>query len=275
MLKDQLNKARKEGYALGQFNFCTLEQLQGIVAASEETSVPLICGTSGGEVKFMGVREAAALLGIMRERTGASVFLNLDHGRDIDLIKEAVDCGYDGVHFDGSHLPLEENIRLTKEVVSYAHEKGVFVEGEVGKVKGKSIPHASEIEEVILTSMEKIVRFIKETGVDSIALDVGSVHGIYSHAPSIEFKRISETKETGCFVVLHGGSGIEEEDIKESIRRGVVKININTELRIVWRDAIYGKMDKDKEEVVPYNILPLAREATKEKVKNLINLFKS
>lgn len=274
MLRNHLNKAREEGYALGQFNFCTLEQLQGIMLASKELSAPLICGTSGGEVDFIGVKEAASLVSLMRERMDIPVFLNLDHGRDINLIKEAIDCGYDGVHFDGSHLPFEENLKLTKEVVAYAKDRGVVVEGEVGKVSGKSVLHNSKIEPSTLTSMEKIVRFVGETGVDSIALDVGTAHGIYSEAPSIEFERIDEAAKTGSFIVLHGGSGVEEEDIKESIRRGVVKININTELRIIWRDSLYKKMSENLEEVVPYNILPTAREATKERVKTLINLFK-
>ncbi len=274
MLKDHLNKARERAFALGQFNFSTLEQLQGIMLASKELSAPLICGTSSGEVDFLGVAEAASLVSIMREKMNVPVFLNLDHGRDLETIKKAIECGYDAVHFDGSHLPMEENIEITKKVVLEAHKKGVLVEGEVGKMKGESTLHDTPAEKPTLTSMEKIVKFTKETEVDSIALDVGSVHGIYADAPVIDFDRIEKAKnETGCFIVLHGGSGVEEKDMREGIKRGVVKVNVNTELRAVWRDALYREMTENKKEIVPYKILPAAREATREKVKKMIKLF--
>ncbi len=275
-IKQYLTKAKEEKFALGQFNFCTLEQFQGIVQAAKKTSSPIICGVSGGEAEFLGIEEAAALVRIARERDGVAIFLNLDHGKDVDIIKRAVDIGYDAVHFDGSDLSFEENVKFTKEVVSYARKREVIVEGEIGKIEGSSVPSDQETEELILTSMEKVVRFTKHTGIDSIALDVGTLHGTYANAPKVHFDRIKQAgKETGSFIVLHGGSGVNDDDIRKAVETGVVKININTELRVVWKNALYGIMKENLEEVVPYNILPAVREAVVSKVEEKIKLFNS
>ncbi len=275
-LKYYLNKAREEGFALGQFNFCTIEQLKGIISASEETSAPVICGVSPGEADFVGVEEVAALINIMRRKRGVPAFLNLDHGRDLGTVKKAIDLRYDAVHFDGSNLPFEKNVALTKKVVSYAQKRGVLVEGEVGKIEGKSVIGGEKIDQPTLTSMEKIVSFIRQTGVDSIALDIGTLHGVYSSSPEICFERINKTvEETDSFVVMHGGSGVDDEDMREAIKRGVVKVNVNTDLRMVWRSAIYNKMSADPEEITPYNILSFAVKEVCVKTKQKISLFGS
>ncbi len=275
-LKYYLNKAKENKFALGQFNFCTLEQLKGISSASKEVRAPIVCGTSGGEIDFIGMEEAIALVHIIRRRMNIPVFLNLDHGKDLSIIKKAVDLGYDSVHFDGSALSFEKNIELTKKVVSYAKKRGVLVEGEVAKIEGRSIFNEEKSHTPILTSMEKIVRFTKHTRVDSIALDVGTLHGVYSDSPKIHFERIDRAvKETDSFVVLHGGSGVTDNDTKEAIRRGAVKININTDLRIAWRDALHKKMIDDPKEVIPYNILPAVEDAVRLKTKEKIILFGS
>ncbi len=275
-LIDYLNKAKNENFAIGQFNFSTIDQLQGIAKASLEMSAPVICGTSTGEAQFFGMYEAVAMVKALREERGVPIFINLDHGKDIDLIKKAVDIGYDAVHFDGSELDIEDNISLAKEVVDYAKNKDVVVEGEVGKIGGSSSVHEDKLEQSTLTSMDKIVRFIKETGVDTLALDAGTVHGVYSNSPEIDFNRIEEASiKTNSFIVLHGGSGVEDEDIKEAVKKGVVKININTELRAVWRDALYKEMSDNPKQIVPYKILCASRDAVSKKTKQKIILFGS
>jgi fructose-bisphosphate aldolase class II len=274
-LKDIFEDARKNKYAVGQFNFSSLEQLQGIVMAGEKTKTPLICGTSSGESDFFGMEEAVACVKIMRERSGIPVFLNLDHGKDIEKIKGAIDAGYDMVHFDGSKMSLQESIEKAKEVVSYAKEKNVIVEGEISEIKGSSTFSDKKIEKTELKDIEEVVDFIKESEIDCIALDVGSVHGVYKDNPEIKPERVSELLEKiNCFVVLHGGSGILDEDVRKVISSGVVKVNINTELRFAWKKAIEGKMKKDPREIVPYKILPLARDAVYKKVIEKITLFK-
>ncbi len=273
-LKEAFKDALRRGCAVGQFNFSSLEQLQGIAQAAKELQTPVICGTSSGEAGFFGMEEAVSIISVIREREETPLFLNLDHGKNLESIKKAIDAGYDMVHFDGSDLPFKENIEIAREVVSYARKRGVVVEGEVSKISGKSTVFKGEMEKVSLTSLDKIVKFIKETGVDCVALDVGNIHGVYAKAPQIYPERVKELLDKiSCFVVLHGGSGIKEKDVLNVIQKGVVKVNINTEIRLAWRKAIFNTLSEKPDEIVPYNILPFAREAVYEKVKEKIKLF--
>ncbi len=273
-LAQVFDEARKKRVAIGQFNFSTLEQLKGISMAAKDLNVPVICGTSPGEANYFGIEEAVSLVRAIEKKDSVSIYLNYDHGKDIDILKKAIDNGYDMVHFDGSDVSLEENIKIAKELVLYAKKRKVLVEGEVSKILGKSIVSNEEIGEVTLTSIEKVVRFVKESGVNCIAFDVGSVHGVHKNLPTIYPERVTElTKEVSAFVVLHGGSGIEEGMIKELIGKGVVKININTEIRLKWREALYNTLHNNPQEIVPYNILPSAVEEVCGKVKEKINIF--
>ncbi len=274
ILREHFRRARESGYAIGQFNFSTLEQLQAIVLAADNFNVPVICGTSKGEADFFGAKEAPFIIRNMREKHTENLFLNFDHGKTFQEVKDAIDAGYDMVHFDGSCLPFEENIKMTKKVVAYAKKRGVVVEGEVSKITGKSSSFAGKIEETTLTSLDKIVKFITQTKVDCIALDVGNVHGIYSETPRLHLERIDELlKRTSCFVVLHGGSGIEDKKIRDAIERGVVKVNINTELRVCWKESLKKVLIEQTDEVVPYKIMPTVREAVQEKVEEKIKIF--
>ncbi len=274
-LIDTLKEARKNKWSLGQFNFSTADQLQGIAMAAKEMNTPVICGTSEGESSFFGIEEAVAMVRAIEKKEKTKLFLNFYHGKDVNILKKAVDSGYDMVHFDGSGLPIDENIELTKEVVFYARRKNVLVEGELGQILGSSAMHLKGPKQSTLTSIEKVVKFVEQTGVDGVALDVGNVHGIYEEMPSLRLDRVSELLSfVECFVALHGGSGVSREDIKNAILKGVVKININTELRCAWRKSLEQALEKEGE-VAPYKILFPAKEAVKEKVKEKINIFKS
>lgn len=273
-LIDAFNRAKQNKIAIGQFNFSTLEQLKGISRAAKELGVSIICGTSPGEVGYFGMEEAVSLVKTIREKEKVSIFLNYDHGKDINVLKKAVDLGYDMIHFDGSNIPMEENVKISKELVSYSKRKNVLVEGEVSKIIGKSIISSEEIGEITLTPIEKVVKFVRESGVNCVAFDVGSVHGVYKNSPTIHFERVTDLlKEVSPFIVLHGGSGVVDEDIKELIRRGVTKININTEVRFAWRDALYNNLSSNPQEIIPYNILPSAVDAVYKKTIEKIKLF--
>jgi fructose-bisphosphate aldolase, class II len=273
-LIDVFKEARKEKIAIGQFNFSTLEQLKGISMAAKELGVPVICGTSPGEAKYFGFEEAVSLIRTIKKKENVSIYLNYDHGKDINTLKKAIDIGYDMVHFDGSDVSLEENIKIAKELVLYAKKRGILVEGEVSKILGKSTISNEEIRDVTLTPIEKVVKFVKESGVSCIALDVGSFHGVHKNSPTIHSERVTELiKNVSSFVVLHGGSGIDDETIKELIGEGVTKININTEIRFEWRSSLYNTLHNNPNEIVPYKILPFAVEAVCKKVKEKINLF--
>ncbi len=249
--------------------------------ASQELKSPVIIGTSEGESKFIGLKQAVALVEVFREETGLPIFLNLDHGQDFEYIKEALSCGYDTVHFDGSRLPLADNIEITKEVVKISHKKGVMVEGEVGFIKGASqiLTEKPEIKEEDLTQPEEALKFIKETKVDRLAVNIGTFHGIETSGEKhINFERLKEIKEkigNGAFLVLHGGSGIREEEIKKAIESGIVKININTELRIAYTNALKAAFKENPSETTPYKYLPEAIEAVQKVVQEKIRLFGS
>jgi len=281
-LKYYLSKAQKEGWAVGQFNFSDFTQMKAIVAAAKETKSPVILGTSEGESKFFGIEEAVALRNILRKNTGASIFLNLDHGRSFEYVKQAIDAGYDMVHLDESKLSLEENIKLTKEVVKYAKWKNVLVEGEVGRVGNDSSRIYSEkfeIKEENLARPEEAVKFVKETRVDLLAVGIGNFHGIEVSGidPNLRLDVLKSIKEKvgDEFLVLHGGSGTPEDDIKGAIKLGIVKININTELRLAFSGNLRRFLDSNPEEITPYKFLASAQNSVKKLTELKINLFGS
>ncbi len=273
-LKYYFQKAEKEKWAIGQFNFSTLEQLRGIAAAAKETKTIVILGTSEGEINFFGMKEAIFLRDYYRKNF-PDIYLNLDHGRDIKLIKKAIDLGYDCIHFDGSDLSLKENIKKTKEIVKYAHKKGVLVEGEIVSIKGSSEIHRERFQKKI--AMEEVgqaINFVKVTNVDSLAINIGNIHGTYSRPIRLNINLLKEiNKNVPAFLVLHGGSGTSEADIKKAIKNGIVKININTELRQVWKNSLLKALKKKT--VKPYIIFPLVIEAVRAKAKEKIKLFGS
>ncbi len=275
-MKHYFKKAQKGKWAVGQFNFSTLEQLRAILAASAELKSPVILGTSEGESGFLGLEETIALFEIAKMKYKAKAFLNLDHGKDINLIKKAIDFGYAMVHFDGSNLPLKKNIQITKNIVKYAYKKGVLVEGELGLIQGESKVHntKAKVNKRNLTSPEQVSDFVRQTKVDSLAVAVGNLHGVYKGGMKIDFKRLEEiSKETNIALVLHGGSGIANSDIKKAIKLGIVKININTELRIVWKESLEKALKKG--EIKPYKILAKVQDSIQKKVEEKIILFDS
>ena len=274
MLEEYFKKAKEEAWALGQFNCSTLEQMKGVVEAAKESQVPVIIGTSGGESRFLGLKEAVALRDVLREKH-PDIYLNLDHGKDLDWIKKAIDAGYDMIHFDGSKLPLDENIEETRKVVELAKEKRVVVEGEVGHVGGASSMHEGAPKgKKNLTSTKNIAKFISETKVDLCAFSIGNVHGVYTEMPDLNFNRLTEISEnTSVGLVMHGGSGISDEDVKKSIEKGVTKVNVNTELRNEWRKEIERSFAENKDTVTPYKLFKNLPNVTKEKVKEKINIF--
>ena len=278
VFKDIFKNTQKNHYAIGQFNFSTTEQLRGIFEAAKELKSPIILGTSEGESKFIGLEEAVSLVAIFKNKYCVSAFLHLDHGKDLNWLKKAIDCGYDSVHFDGSGLPLEENIKQTKKAAGYAKKRGVLVEGELGAIKGESVLHKGEIKlgEKDFTSVAEVKNFVKKTGIDSLAIAIGSTHGIYEKEPNIDFKRLEDIKkETNAFLVLHGGSGIPDSEIREAIRLGISKINFNTELRIVWKEGLESTFKENPGEIKPYKILPKVQIIIQKKVGEKINLLGS
>ncbi len=280
-LKYYLQKAYREKWAIGQFNFSDWSQVKGIVQAAENLKSPIILGTSEGESKFVGLQEAVAMRNALRKKTGLPIFLNLDHGKSFEYLKEAILAGYDMVHFDGSKLTLEENMKISKEVTSFAKWKGIIVEGEVGRFgTDASMLYIEkfEIKEEDLTKTEDALKYLDETNIDILAVSVGTFHGIdiSGVSPHIKLDRLKDIKEKiGVPLVLHGGSGTPEEDLKEAIKLGIVKININTETRLAFSNTLRKSLELNKNEITPYKYLQEPVNAVQVVTEKNINLFGS
>lgn len=254
-LREQFAKANQGGWAIGAFNVATLEPVKAVVAAGAKRKVPVILEMSPNEAEFLGVETLAALVATYRGEKRAPLFLNLDHAQDLEIIKLALTTGFDMVHFDGSSLPPEENIARTKEVVKLAHEQGALVEGEIDAAKGGSVVHVG-VPEKILTSPEQAADFVTRTGVDLLAVFFGNLHGVY-RGESLDLGHLEKIKQAvKCFLTLHGGSGLSGEDLRGAVQRGIVKVNINTELRLAWSESLRQSLVQNPEEIVPYRILP-------------------
>lgn len=276
-------KAQKGHYAIGQFNVSTDEHLRAIIEVARDFKSPVIIGTSEGERKFIGIKQVVALVKIWEKIAKLPIILNADHCKTFNSAKQAIDAGYSAIHIDGSTLPLKRNINLTKKVVKYAKSKNkkIIVEGELGYLKGGSEVHKKKTKISLedLTKVEEAKKMVKETGIDTLAVVVGNMHGIESNMknPNLYLDRLKEIQKAvpKTCLVLHGGSGTPENDIKKAIKLGVVKININTELRIAYSNALRKTLKENPDTVKPYEILAPSIEAMKEVVKKKIELFGS
>lgn len=234
-MKEILEKAKEEKYAVAAYNVNNLEWARFILEASVESKSPVILEVSEGAINYMGgynvvVSMIKALIKDLN--INIPVAIHLDHGKSFESCKKAIDAGFTSVMIDASKLPIEENIKITKMVTDYAHERDVTVEAEVGKVGGENI-------DIAYADINECQKLVNETKVDFLAPALGSVHGLYKGTPHIDFettKRISEI--TDIPLVLHGGTGIPDEMLLKGISSGICKININTELQIAWMSAV-------------------------------------
>jgi len=272
-LKYWFKQAKEKKYSIGQFNFSSEEQLKAIVLAAKKLNKAVILGTSQGEAKYFELEKAVVLRDYYRKEF-PNIYLNLDHGRNIKTIKRAIDLGYDCVHIDGGNLSFEKNITETTKIAKYAHKKKCLVEGEIKSIKGGSVIHHQMLEfnSGGYESVAQAKEFAKKTGVDSLAINIGNVHGVYKEPIKLDIRLLKEiNQEVPCYLVLHGGSGTKKEDLKEATGNGIVKVNINTELRIVWKKALTKELKKTT--IKPYEIYPKVIEAVQNKVEEKIKLF--
>jgi len=279
---DIFKKAQENKYGIGAFNISNLEQLKAIVQAAQKLQSPVIISASEGESKFIGKKQIKAITDVYRKETGLPMILHLDHGKSFEAVKEAVEAGYDSVHFDGSELSFEENIEITKKIVDFAREKGVKnIEGELGYLRGKSAVHeAVEVKEEDLTDPKQALEFVEKTGIDSLAVAIGNIHGVFKSVqnPNLFLDRLGEINtglDNKVFLVLHGGSGTPEEDIRKAIQLGIVKINVNTELRVAYTTSLKKSLQDNPNQTTPYRIMPAVVEAVQEVIEGKIELFGS
>lgn len=278
--KEMLDKAKAGHYAVGHFNINNLEWTKSILAVAQELNSPVILGVSEGAGKYMtGYKTVAAMVKAMIEEMGVTVpvALHLDHG-SYDGCKKCIEAGFSSIMFDGSHLPIEENIEKTKELVKLAHENGMSIEAEVGSIGGEEdgVIGAGEFAD------PEECKKIADLGVDFLAAGIGNIHGKYpANWPGLNFDVLAKVQEkTGTLpLVLHGGTGIPADMIKKAITLGVSKINVNTECQLAFADATrkYIEAGKDLEGkgFDPRKLLAPGAEAIKDTVREKIELFGS
>jgi len=289
-LREYIKEAEEKRIAIGHFNISNLEALHGIynvaknLSASGGTNVPVIIGLSEGEEEFVGKNEAVALIRKIREKDNYPIFLNADHHYSFESIKSVLDIGYDSAIIDAVKLPLKENIALTKKCVDYAHElskkenRDILIEAELGFIGTSSkileeIPEG--VSEATMTRTEDAKSFVEKTGIDLLAPSVGNVHGmIKSGNPKLDIERIKQIRGAcGVPLVLHGGSGISDEDFKKAIQAGISIIHINTEIRVAYKQALEKFLKENPNEIAPYKILKPAVEAIEKVVESRLKLF--
>ena len=243
-LSDMLAAADAGGYAVPAFNYSDVWDMLAIVAAAEELRAPIMLACNPLVAAQIGVGMCGAMGGAAMERASVPVVHHLDHGAKAALCHAAVDSGYPSVMIDGSKFVLEENIALVREVVSYAQPRGVHVEAEIGKIKGKGI-EGDFMGGDFLVEVDEAVRLVRETGVNSLAIGIGTAHGFYEGKPEINFKRLAEVNEAVTIpLVLHGGTGIPEEDIRKAIRHGINKVNVGTIIHCTYMNGMRHELNR-------------------------------
>ncbi len=274
--KEILQKAHKEGYAVGAFNTSNLEMTRAVIEAAEEEKSPVIIQTSQSAITYAGSEEMAMIVRQLAEKASVPVALHLDHGTDWDVVMQCLRNGWTSVMFDGSKYDFEQNIDITKQVIAIAHPMGVSVEAELGKIGGVEDHVKVDEKDATMTDPAEAVEFVEKTGVDYLAIAIGTAHGVYKGDPELDFDRLKDIKSRlNMPIVLHGASGVAEEDIKKAVSLGVNKINIDTDLRQAFQKAMH-KIVKEKPDVYdPRKMLQPTSEAIKEVVKTKIHMFGS
>lgn len=285
-LHEYIVVAQAKKVAIGHFNVSTLDGIWAIADAARDLKLPVIVGVSEGERDYVGVREAAAIIKSIREERGQDIFLNADHTYSFERVKEAIDAGFDMVIFDGAQLTLDENIKITKQCVEYAHSvskatgRDILVEGELGFIGTSSkildaIPEGAAVGEANLTKPEDAARYAKETGIVLIAPAVGNIHGMIKGGdPALNPGRVKEIADaTGLPLVLHGASGNTADDIKKCIKNGVAIVHVNTELRVAYRGGLMKSLTENQDEVAPYKFLKPAKMAMQKVVEEKLRIF--
>lgn len=243
-MKALLDGAEKGGYAVGGFNCPTLENVLAVVKAAEECQKPVILSFPQVHEKTVPLEVIAPILLHAAREAGVPICVHLDHGSSLEYIRRALELGFNSVMYDGSRLPLEENIRRTREVVELARRYGADVEAELGGISGEEAGIATGAEgAAVLTDPEEAVRFAAETGIDSLAASIGTAHGFYTAPPKLDFRRMEEIhRRTGLPLVMHGGSGVSDADYALAIQKGIRKINYYSYMAKAGVEGVRGLM---------------------------------
>lgn len=281
-LREALQAAEVHRVAIGHFNFSDLTVLKATMETAHDLNVPVLVGVSEGERKFVGIRQAVALVKSYREEFNHPAFLSADHTQSLEHAEEAAKAGFDLIVFDRSSLPFEQNVSETKQAVEVIKSRNpsALVEAEIGYIGISSEILEKTPEGIALTSPAEARQFVSATGIDLLSPAVGNMHGMLASMvrgetqKRLDIQRIADIKrEGGVFLTLHGGSGTNDEDFRRAIQAGINVIHINTELRVAWRRGLEVALRKEPNQVAPYKILPEVVDAVKKVVRDRLLLF--
>jgi len=263
--KDMLIAARKGGYAVPAFNIHNLETIQVVAEAAAELNSPLMIAATPSTLKYAGEDYLLAIVDVAAKRYNIPIAVHLDHAEDVPYIKRLIDMGYKSVMIDASHHPFEENIAIVQEVVKYAHSRGVSVEAELGRLGGQEDDLIVDEKDSFYTDPNAAVEFVERTGIDSFAVAIGTAHGMYKSEPKLDFERLKTISElVEVPLVLHGGSGVPDRDVQRTITHGIAKVNIATELKIPFAQAVREYLIANPDANDPRKYLTPAKEAMKK-----------
>lgn len=265
--KEMLLKAQEGNYAVGAFNVENMEMVMAVIKAAEELNAPVIMQTTPSTVKYAGLDYYLANVATAAKNAKVPVAMHLDHGSSFSLAMQALRQGYTSIMIDGSHSVFEENIAITKSVVDACKPSNIPVEAELGKVGGKE----DDLDggDGGYTDPQEALEFVQKTEVDSLAVAIGTAHGVYKGEPKLDLDRLVEIRKIiDVPLVLHGASGLSEEAVKESIKRGICKVNFATELRIAYTQGVKEFLEEKPETIDPKKYGAVGIEKVKELVKN-------
>lgn len=271
-----LEKAWQDGYAVGAFSAHNAETIQAILMAAEAEQSPVMIQVGQRAIQYMGLEPMKAMIDIFAKRATVPVCIHLDHSRQYEQTMQAIRLGFQSVMFDGSALPFEDNAAITRKVVEASRALGVGSEGEIGKIGGTEDDITVAEEDAMITSVQEAVQFVDATDVDYLAVSTGTAHGIYKKTPKLAFERLQEiVAAVRRPIVLHGGSDVPDDQIRQAVKLGVAKINVDTELRQSFTLGMLEVLNHDKEEYHLSVSLGRGRDWTMRKVQEKIRVFGS
>lgn len=257
-----LEQARREGFCIGAFNVVDFLSIEAVVAAAERQRAPVIVQTSSGTIKRFGIETVVAMTRTVAAESTVPVALHLDHGTKPEVILEAIERGYNSVMIDGSKLPLEENVQVTRQIVQAAGKAGIAVEGEIGIVAGVEDDIVVNADDAIYTTPEEAIEFQSRTGVDFLAAAIGTAHGFYKVPPKLNIDTLRRIRERTEFpLVVHGGTGLPETIVRELVSAGAAKFNVSTQVKQTYIDSMFSYMEARRQE---YDILKVLAQAKQE-----------
>ena len=273
--KQLLLDAQQGGYAVGAFNVENMEMVQAVVAAAEELRSPVIMQTTPSTVKYANLNYFYENVKVAAQESSVPVVIHLDHGNSFELAMQAYRTGYTSIMIDGSHEGFEDNIALTSAVVKACHPGEVPIEAELGKVGGKE-DDLDGGEGDPYTNPQEAAEFVERTGIDSLAVAIGTAHGVYKGVPKLDFSRLSEIRKAVSIpLVLHGTSGVPDEDVAECIKRGICKVNYATDLRIAFTKGINQVLKENPDTIDPKKYNAKGREEVRKYVMHKMKICQS